>query len=628
MATYYVSSSYTGSVSNGGQTTPWKTLSQVQSAMSSFQAGDAIRFKCGDTFSGTLTVNKSGTALAPITFGSYGDGVRPKFIGTGSVVPYLIYSFNRSYIIFDNLWITDPTMSPTDRTINSKIQRAFTFDGTSSGYITINNCKIELVGVAAYWITGYNTMSNCEIGNLRMVVNTNDGPPPGRDDDYGANPLVVSSSNNTITGNYFYDCYAQSYDYGIEGGAREFYNRTGPITNNIIKFNTFVNTGGIFEITANASDNEFAYNKVINVGAVVYMQNGFTLSRFRFNNNVFVESATPTIPSDINGRLFAGNLSSGSIILRNNVFNLYNGTRVATTSVIDHQYNVFKVSNNSTVGFPLNGTEVLTSATLFTNTSNVNPYFWDFRPADNSILINVGTNLGYSSDFSGNTVSGNPDIGVLEYQSVNPPPAPLGIQLSGTPITFFGGTSNITVSASGGTPPYTGTGVFTRSAGFHEFNVTDADNSIVTDSIQITQPNQLLVSASYTPITLINGTTSVTLRGNGGITPYKYSIDNVTFVNGNVFSGLTSGTYTFYIQDAVSATTSSVITISGPASTFAIRGLTVRTKNGKTPITYSIDNGAYTTNATFNNLNAGQTYTIRAKDGSGVIKTMTLTITP
>ena len=67
----------------------------------------------------------------------------------------------------------------------------------------------------AIYITGeYNTVRDCNIGNLRMVVNTNDNG----DNDYGANPLVISASNNTITNNYFHDCWATSFDYGIDGG--------------------------------------------------------------------------------------------------------------------------------------------------------------------------------------------------------------------------------------------------------------------------------------------------------------------------------------------------------------------------------------------------------------------------
>src|SRR5258705_9087918 len=45
---------------------------------------------------------------------------------------------------------------------------------------------------------------------------------------------------------------------------------------------------------------------------------------------------------------------------------------------------------------------------------------------------------------------------------------------SNTPILCHGGSSTVTVSATGGSPPYTGTGTFSRSAGTYSFTVTDA----------------------------------------------------------------------------------------------------------------------------------------------------------
>jgi len=78
-ATYYVSA--TGNDTNTGLITalPWKSLGKVNST--TFKAGDQILFKCGDTFYGTITVNRSGTSGNPITYGSYGTGKKPIITG-------------------------------------------------------------------------------------------------------------------------------------------------------------------------------------------------------------------------------------------------------------------------------------------------------------------------------------------------------------------------------------------------------------------------------------------------------------------------------------------------------------------------------------------------------------------
>ena len=82
-ATYYVSPS--GSDANPGTASaPWQTVSRVNRA--SLQPGDSVLFQGGQIFSGTaLMPPTSGTAQAPIVFGSYGTG-RAKFTNTDNDV--------------------------------------------------------------------------------------------------------------------------------------------------------------------------------------------------------------------------------------------------------------------------------------------------------------------------------------------------------------------------------------------------------------------------------------------------------------------------------------------------------------------------------------------------------------
>jgi hypothetical protein len=147
--TYYVSSTYTGTTSNGNLSTPWKNMATVQNNFSLIQPGDTIAFKKGDIFPGTLSISKSGLQNLPIVIGSYGSGNKPQFVGTGSTISSLFYLYNKSFIVFNDLEIADNSISTTDRSIPSKIQLGFYFDGTSTNNI-IKNCKISLVGVGLY----------------------------------------------------------------------------------------------------------------------------------------------------------------------------------------------------------------------------------------------------------------------------------------------------------------------------------------------------------------------------------------------------------------------------------------------------------------------------------------------
>jgi hypothetical protein len=68
---YYVSNS-TGNDSNTGlsQGAPLKSIAKVNGL--NLLPGDQVLFKCGDTWQGEqLVVSRSGTASAPIQFGSY-----------------------------------------------------------------------------------------------------------------------------------------------------------------------------------------------------------------------------------------------------------------------------------------------------------------------------------------------------------------------------------------------------------------------------------------------------------------------------------------------------------------------------------------------------------------------------
>lgn len=74
MSIYYVANS--GSDTNDGLTpsTPWQTMEKVNAC---HRGGDEIRFKCGDTFYGTIE-SKAGLDLShPTVYTCYGDGNKP-----------------------------------------------------------------------------------------------------------------------------------------------------------------------------------------------------------------------------------------------------------------------------------------------------------------------------------------------------------------------------------------------------------------------------------------------------------------------------------------------------------------------------------------------------------------------
>lgn len=99
--TYYVSP--TGSDTNAGTASaPWKTIGRVNNA--ALSPGDTVLFQGGQTFSGaSLMPAYSGTASAPIHFGSYGSGRAQLNVTTGQDV---WIPDGRHDLSFDNLDFT------------------------------------------------------------------------------------------------------------------------------------------------------------------------------------------------------------------------------------------------------------------------------------------------------------------------------------------------------------------------------------------------------------------------------------------------------------------------------------------------------------------------------------------
>jgi SprB repeat len=137
-------------------------------------------------------------------------------------------------------------------------------------------------------------------------------------------------------------------------------------------------------------------------------------------------------------------------------------------------------------------------------------------------------------------------------------PAALVASAVPTAILCNGGNSTVTVTATGGTAPYTGTGAFTRTAGAYTYTVTDANGCTNTVTGTIAQPTAIAVTATFAPITTFGGSTTVTVAATGGTAPYV-AAGIGTFVRAD-------GTFTFTVTDANGCTGTTTITIN-PFST-------------------------------------------------------------
>jgi len=140
-------------------------------------------------------------------------------------------------------------------------------------------------------------------------------------------------------------------------------------------------------------------------------------------------------------------------------------------------------------------------------------------------------------------------------------PLPISITPTVTHNTENPGNSGLIVlNATGGTPPYEyklNTGSYQTSntysgltAGSYNVSVKDANGGIKTSTVEV-YDGLIITGIEKTDTTLpdpANGTITITVSG--GAQPYDYSINGTNYQSSNLFTGLSSGTYTVTCRDS------------------------------------------------------------------------------
>jgi len=126
-----------------------------------------------------------------------------------------------------------------------------------------------------------------------------------------------------------------------------------------------------------------------------------------------------------------------------------------------------------------------------------------------------------------------------------------------TPILCYGDSSLITITANGGTTPYSGTGNYTETAGTYNYTVTDNNGCVSVTNAPITEPQPILISDTSI---ITNNTGSINITVSGGITPYNFEWSNSS--TSEDLTNLTNGVYIVTITDSNLCTQTDSINIS------------------------------------------------------------------
>jgi len=207
-------------------------------------------------------------------------------------------------------------------------------------------------------------------------------------------------------------------------------------------------------------------------------------------------------------------------------------------------------------------------------------------------------------------------------------------------IKCNGGTTTVTVTAAGGTMPYTGTGEFTVSAGTYNYTATDANGCSAITSITITEPTALSLVTTSKNASCNNGNDGEAIvTVTGGTAPYNYIWDsNTGNQTGSTATGLKIGTYNVTVTDNNGCTQVAQVTVGGEASSIEITSaITAPTCNGASNGSIKVDVSGGTIPYAYNWSNGGSgnaitglvagVYIVTVTDAVGCAKSLAITET-
>jgi predicted esterase len=264
-------------------------------------------------------------------------------------------------------------------------------------------------------------------------------------------------------------------------------------------------------------------------------------------------------------------------------------------------------------------------------------YSWNTSPVQTTA---TASNLAAGSyEVLVKDVNGN---GLRVNVTIGQPSAALALTVNAGTISTNGGSTSVTLGATGGTAPYTFSGPTSNvKAGTYNYTVTDAKGCTDSKSITITEPapappppppppSALSVSfISHTDVTCkgaTNGRASASAAG--GIAPYTYTWNSSPAQITANATGLSSGTYTVTVKDAVNATTTATVTILEPNSlSLSAQAGTINIFGGTTSVTLSAAGGTapYMYEGQVTNVTVGS-YTYIVTDANGCKASTSLTI--
>ncbi|HAO51576.1 MAG TPA: hypothetical protein DCR35_20995, partial [Runella sp.] len=301
------------------------------------------------------------------------------------------------------------------------------------------------------------------------------------------------------------------------------------------------------------------------------------------------------------------------------------------------------------------------SVTLSVRAKNVNSYRWrkngvDFPlvrggglPSDQPDFDIVAVNASDAGNYDVVLTSINACVATVTSDvAVLTVIAGATLTMSNTPVTCNGGNNGTaTVTASGGTLPYTylwSNGQTTSTI----TGLTSGQYSVTVKDATGTASSAITFVGTPSPFNYFKSTSNVSCKGgndgaatvsvSNGTAPYTYSWSGGITSTTNSASGLSAGSYTLNVQDNKGCQGSTVVVITEPnaitvtpsKNNISCNGardgsIVLSTSGGKSPYSYSWNNGITSTTNSALGLGPG-TYTVTVKDANNCTKSISVDI--
>lgn len=188
------------------------------------------------------------------------------------------------------------------------------------------------------------------------------------------------------------------------------------------------------------------------------------------------------------------------------------------------------------------------------------PYQYQIIGPTPSLATTTSPVTSATSYTFGNLCSGNYNFNILVNGeicdwaplTVTQPPSLESAAVLASPIICNGGNGVVTVSATGGTAPYLGTGNFNFTAGSYTLTVTDVNGCTSSSSVTLTEPSQIAINGSITA-------NAIDISVSGGTVPYVFQWSNGEITED--LSNLSAGTYSVTVTDLNGCTSNASFTV-------------------------------------------------------------------